>query len=161
MKIGITGHQKIAHPENWPWAESELKEILARFEPPLIGLTCLASGADQAFARAVLEIGGELQAILPFPGYENVFQGEARFEYLSLLDKATTTLCLERTGESDQEAYWLAGKAIVEQSDVLVAVWDGMPAEGLGGTGDVVSYALQANVRVIQLNPDTRTNRSL
>ena len=161
MRIGVTGHQKIAHPENWTWVESELKEVLSRFEPPLIGLSCLASGADQLFARAILEVGGQLHAILPFPGYEDVFEGEARFEYLNLLDKATATVCLERTGRSDEEAYWLAGKALVEQSDVLIAVWDGMPAEGLGGTGDVVSFALRANIRVIQLNPEKRSIESL
>ncbi len=157
MKIGITGHQKIDHPENWAWVERTLQEILAQFEPPLIGLSCLASGADQVFARTVLDIGGQLQAVLPFPGYEDVFQGEARFDYLDLLADSTNTICLERTSESDEEAYWLAGKAVVEHCDVLIAVWDGMPAEGLGGTGDVVSLAIQEKRRVIQLNPDTQT----
>jgi hypothetical protein len=29
----------------------------------------------------------------------------------------------------------------VDRSDVLLAVWDGQPARGPGGTGDVVAYA--------------------
>jgi hypothetical protein len=157
MKIGITGHQKIANPDNWPWVAKELKNTLNKFNPPIIGLSCLALGADQLFARTVLDTGGQFIAILPFPGYENVFHGEAQYEYLSLLSKATSTICLERSDETDEEAYLLAGKVILEQSDVLVAIWDGMPAEGLGGTGDVVSAAIQSKIKVIQINPDTRT----
>lgn len=29
-----------------------------------------------------------------------------------------------------------------EFSDVVVALWNGMPAAGLGGTADIVHYAL-------------------
>jgi hypothetical protein len=29
----------------------------------------------------------------------------------------------------------------VNRSDRLLAVWDGKPAQGLGGTGDIVAYA--------------------
>jgi hypothetical protein len=34
----------------------------------------------------------------------------------------------------------------VDRSSVLVAVWDGQPARGLGGTADVVAYARQRGV---------------
>jgi hypothetical protein len=35
--------------------------------------------------------------------------------------------------------YALAGRYIVERSDTLLAVWDGAPARGAGGTGDLVA----------------------
>ena len=34
-----------------------------------------------------------------------------------------------------------AGRLLVERSDRLIAVWDGLPARGPGGTADVVAYA--------------------
>jgi hypothetical protein len=36
----------------------------------------------------------------------------------------------------------------VDRSDVLLAVWDGRPARGFGGTGDVVAYARRRGVPV-------------
>lgn len=38
-------------------------------------------------------------------------------------------------------AYFSAGKLVVDQCDVLIAVWDREPARGIGGTGDIVAYA--------------------
>jgi len=35
-----------------------------------------------------------------------------------------------------------------------VAVWDGKPARGVGGTADIVSYARQKGVPVAVLWPD-------
>lgn len=43
--------------------------------------------------------------------------------------------------EPSEKAYWSAGQEIVNQADRLLAVWDGQPAAGLGGTADVVRYA--------------------
>jgi hypothetical protein len=36
-------------------------------------------------------------------------------------------------------------------------VWDGEPAKGLGGTGDVVGYAVQKGKDLIHLNPVNRS----
>jgi hypothetical protein len=161
MNIGVTGHQNIAQPENWEWVARELKETLARFPQPITGVTCLAPGADQVFARVVLESGGAIHAVIPFSGYEDMLDGEERFEYLNLLAEAVSATHLERNGNSDEEAYFIAGQVVVEMSEVLVAVWDGMPAGGLGGTGDVVALALETNTRVMQINPDTQTSQEL
>ena len=40
--------------------------------------------------------------------------------------------------ESSEDAYFAAGSYIADESDVLLAVWDGRPSGGLGGTGDIV-----------------------
>ncbi len=38
----------------------------------------------------------------------------------------------------------------------MMAVWDGEPAQGLGGTGDVVDYALARRKPVIHIDPIKR-----
>lgn len=43
-----------------------------------------------------------------------------------------------------EDAFWAAGREVVERSDKLLAIWDGLPAAGLGGTADVVRYARAA-----------------
>jgi hypothetical protein len=156
MRVGITGHQRLKDPARWSWVRRELDRLLPSFTPPLVGVTSLAVGADQLFADAVLRHGGSLEAVIPFDGYESTFSEEGdRQEYLRLLQRALSKEVLEKSG-SDEEAYLTSGKRMVDRSELLVAVWDGMPAVGLGGTGDVVSYAARQRKKIIHLNPVTQ-----
>ena len=156
MRVGITGHQRLREPTGWDWVRRELDRLLSSFTPPLVGVTSLAAGADQLFADAVLRHGGSLEAVIPFDGYESTFSEERdRHEYLRLLQRALSKEVLEKFG-SDEEAYLTSGKRMVDRSELLVAVWDGRPAAGMGGTGDVVSYATQQGKRIIHLNPLTQ-----
>jgi len=50
--------------------------------------------------------------------------------------------------EPSEEAYLAAGCRVVDMSDVLLAVWDGQPARGKGGTGNIVEYARSRATRV-------------
>ena len=56
--------------------------------------------------------------------------------------------------DGSQEAFVEAGKWIVANCDLLVAVWDGLPA---GGPADVVAFAAASNRLCIQINPVTRS----
>ena len=46
-------------------------------------------------------------------------------------------------------AYEAVGRAVLNQSDLLLAVWDGEPEQGRGGTGAVVEEALQRGIPVV------------
>lgn len=46
-----------------------------------------------------------------------------------------------------------AGKVVVDRSDVRIAVGMAGPAKGLGGTGNVVQYAIQQHRRTMHINP--------
>ncbi len=48
-------------------------------------------------------------------------------------------------------------RTVVDAVDLLIAIWNGKPARGLGGTADVVSYALNLSKRVLHINPDSRS----
>ncbi len=58
--------------------------------------------------------------------------------------------------EPGEEAYMAAGQEIVRLAELMIAVWNGAPAAGLGGTGDVVRHARQSGRKVWHLNPVTR-----
>jgi hypothetical protein len=49
----------------------------------LVGISCLADGADQLFARAVVDMGGALEVVIPAERYRMVFPRK--------LSKLTTT----------------------------------------------------------------------
>lgn len=54
-----------------------------------------------------------------------------------------------------QAAYEACGRHVVDHSDALLAVWDGEPSAGRGGTGDIVAYARarQRPLIWVQANP--------
>lgn len=49
--------------------------------------------------------------------------------------------------------YRLAGRVLIEQCDILVAVWDGKSTLNPGGTGDTARRALAAGVPVLWIDP--------
>lgn len=151
MNIGITGHQDLSNGE---WVKQEIDKIL-RAHSSVVGFSSLAVGADQLFAQSVIDCDGELNVILPMKNYEAKFKEDERAEYERLLTKAISTQVMPPTS-SDEESYFSAGKRIVELCDLLIAVWDGKPAAGLGGTGDVVKYAEVHHKPFIQINPEER-----
>jgi len=143
--VGISGHQSLPQAALAPIL-SEVRRILAGAGPGLVGVTSLAAGADQFFAREVLAAGGRLHAVLPSHRYEDTLTGADRSSYQELLAQATSVETLPYPDPSE-EAFYAAGRRIVDLCGQLVAVWDGKPARGLGGTADVVSYAQQVGRR--------------
>jgi hypothetical protein len=154
-RVGITGHRQLDDPAAWLWVADAMKAELAGVKPPLVGITSLAVGADQVLARVVLELGGEIYAVLPFAGIERSFSAEELQAYRDLVNRATVEI-LDVPG-TDSDAYLAAGQRVVALSDLLLAVWDGMEAKGRGGTADIVALAVRHRVPLIHMNPISRT----
>jgi hypothetical protein len=104
------------------------------------GFTCLAAGADQIFAQEVLDAGGSLVAVIPCTRYEQTFDDEGLITFESLKAQCIDVITLDFP-EPTEEAFMEAGKQVMDSSEMIVAIWDGQPALGLGGTGDAVDYA--------------------
>ena len=156
-RVGITGHQRLSSSADWQWVEEAIKNGLAALAGNLMGFSSLALGADQRFAEIVLKRGGALTVIVPFADYETKFaEGADRDSYKRLLVQASVVEVLQSAG-SNREAYFRAGKQVVNRSELLIAVWDGKLAAGLGGTADVVGYARQCGKPLIHLDPVNRT----
>jgi hypothetical protein len=156
MKVGVTGHQEFADRSSHEWVESCIRNRLAALDN-LTGLSSLAKGTDQLFGTIILDLGGSLEAVLPFPDYEETFENPQDLDCFNhLLAQCTkvTTLPFVTTKE---QSYLLAGRHVANGSDIIVAVWNGKPAAGVGGTADIVSYARARNKPVFHINPLTRT----
>jgi hypothetical protein len=123
--------------------------------PPLLRCVCgMAEGADSILAEAALEEDWQLVALLPFAPdtFAADFAGAALDRFHRLLARANVVCALDGDRTSDH-AYADVGDQVVEQSDILLTIWNGQRAQGLGGTGDVVRHALQAGVLVAELPP--------
>ncbi len=70
-RVGITGHSNLP-VESAPLVADALRaELAAHASDGLVGVSCLARGADQLFARVVLELGGALEVVLPAADYRS------------------------------------------------------------------------------------------
>jgi len=139
-RIGVTGHRSIPQEVHTHVLE-ELRAALCGHEGSLEALSSLAVGADQLFADLALAHGAELTVVIPSGDYEAGFADEADLaRYRALKARAAREIRLDYPHSTD-EAYYAAGAYIADHCDRLLAVWDGLPAGGLGGTGDIVTYA--------------------
>ena len=172
LTVGVTGHRDVAAIADALRAElarvlTEVREAVGRLHatagtfaaaPPRLALLCpLAPGADQLAAGVALDLGYDLHAVLPFgrEGYgEDAGDAGAATRFAGLLSRATRILELSCGRGEDVRGYALAGRATIAHCDILVAVWDGLPARGPGGTAEVVEHALRSGVPVIHLSTD-------
>lgn len=114
----------------------------------------IADGADQIAAEVALELGWELQVVLPFDrsSYRSSLPNNgARGCFDSLIAQATCVLELPGDPSQALDAYVMTGRATVAHCDLLIAVWDGLPPRGRGGTGEVVQLALTRGTAVIHV----------
>jgi hypothetical protein len=141
MRVGITGHRGLP-PETERLVDKALREFLATLDDAdLVGITSLAGGADQLFARAILDLGGGLEVVVPAARYrDSLDPGAEQGGYDELFPLAQHVVRLPFR-ESTEESHMAAGQHVVETSDLIVAVWDREPARGHGGTADIVENA--------------------
>ncbi|WP_069172324.1 hypothetical protein [Streptomyces griseus] len=139
-RIGVTGHRSIP-PEAHTHVLEGIRAVFRAAEGSVEALSSLAVGADQIFADLALAHGAELTAVIPSGDYEACFDEAADLaRYRTLRARAVREVRLDFAHSTD-EAYYAAGAYIADHCDRLLAVWDGRPARGLGGTGDIVTYA--------------------
>ena len=91
-----------------------------------------------------------LAVVLPFAQDDyltDFVTPESKAEFLELLGRAAHVQ-VAPPSQSREEGYELAGRLIVHASDAMIAVWDGEPSRGRGGTAEIVDYAREMAVPV-------------
>lgn len=154
--LGISGHRGLPS-QTQKLVDGALRDALVPHAgSDLVGISCLAGGPDQLFARAVLDLGGALEVVVPAEHYRDGLEPEEQDGYDELI---ATAAHIERLAfvESTSEAHLAAGQTIVDRCDLLFAVWDGQPSRGLGGTADTVAYARDRGVPVTVVWPQGAT----
>ncbi len=163
--VGVTGHRldRLAEYDLAALADrlADVMAILERAAPSddfrLIG--SLAEGADMIAADAALARKWQLDTVLPFgrANYADDFDRAGAADLRARLDVSANVL--ELPGSRDEPggeaaAYERAGRVVLTQSDILLAIWDGGPARGRGGAAQIVAEAVAHAVPVIVVHPD-------
>jgi hypothetical protein len=176
LRVGVTGHRQLAdEPAVARAVERLLNHITATLNrasaAPLLWtvVSPLAKGADRIVADAVLaRSNARLQVItpLPMPDYRTDFVEAAdlqEFERLlarassvhELGERATTGVTpTVAEGAERNIAYFLVGEQVVDACEILICIWNGGPAKGVGGTAEIVQYALQRERTVLWIHAD-------
>ncbi|WP_040865511.1 hypothetical protein [Nocardia exalbida] len=147
VRIGVTGHTNFT-PATEPLVSAVIGELLAAYAAPdLVGVSCIARGADSMFAKAVLDAGGQLEVVLPSRNYR---EAQVRPDQAGLFDELVDRAAAVRVMDFDDaglEAYEAANETMLASCDRLIAVWDGAAGQR-GGTGSVVALARRRDVPV-------------
>lgn len=154
MKVGITGHQELRGAEDW--VRMILRQIVLGLRVKH-GLTSLARGSDQIYAEILQELDLPYTAVIPCSQYESTFPDPKKLQNYSELLRRAQKVDVLNFHKPQGIAFYEAGKKVVDGSEKMIAVWDGMEAKNLGGTADAVTYALAQKKEIIHVNPVTRT----
>src|SRR4051794_24488807 len=72
LRIGVTGHINLAAGTGALVHRALAAYLTTVRATGIVGVTCLAAGADQLFAQSVRDAGGVYDVILPGPDYRTV-----------------------------------------------------------------------------------------
>ncbi|HYN05928.1 MAG TPA: hypothetical protein VES67_00925 [Vicinamibacterales bacterium] len=139
--------------------------LFASGAPVLRAISPLAEGVDRLFAEAALGLKYELCCPMPF--YQAEFEDDFstaqglepdslnRFRgLLARAERETSLRRFEMDGDraNSGEAYRACGHVVVNQSDLLLVVWDGERLEKVGGTEETFDEARHKGVPIVWID---------
>jgi hypothetical protein len=188
VRIGVTGHRDVADPDDLrqtvaeviEWLRKSLKLAEVARETPVVLQVCtpLAAGADQIVAQALFGLNLEGSGLMiPVLSDEDDYKQsiadddpEALKYYLKQRARTRPHGEYPRrrnrvipigSGRADAAGFRKLGEWVVDQCDVLLALWDGQPTAPVAGaspgTAAIVSYALDHSREIpVVVVPTTR-----
>ena len=151
--IGASGHRSLKEVSIISQKiDAALNHIQETHPAPFVVYSALAEGADRLIVQRAFDLlGARLVAVLPMQQTDYLADfvlSDSLNEFKELLALAAKVIELPPTLTRDI-AYEAAGRYILAHVDLLVAVWDGKPARGQGGTGQIVTEARKSHIPVV------------
>ena len=157
LAIGFTGHRKLPDEAKSRRAIRDFLEQRKNLHRGIVyGISSAASGGDQLFAESCLELSIPLRILLPRPAeqFRSDFDA-ASWQRTERILKAAISVAVTGSYESQNEQYYDCGIATVAESQLLVALWDGQPSRGAGGTEEMVAYARKTGQPIAWIHSQT------
>lgn len=154
LTIGVSGHRPGVKYAARSAVKRDLKAYFEALARPFRLISALAEGADRDAAEAALAAGGSLIALTPFDHAEYCrdFAGRASIvafrRLLARADAVETLRAAAAPLSARRAAYAVAGFAMLDRSDRLLAVWNG----GHGGYGGVSTIVAEAKRRGLAID---------
>ncbi len=163
LVVGVTGHRNLREAD-LPGLRTRVRDFLqdlqARYpELPVVVLSSLAEGGDQLVAQVALDLGLRVIAPLPLPvdlyrhDFEDPDSRDAFDRQRLLADTMVLPLrhdshhdAIAKAGPARDQQYAQAGIFVSSHCHILLALWDGVDSDRLGGTSQIEHYHLQGTV---------------
>jgi hypothetical protein len=157
LAIGFTGHRSLPDgAKSRELIRGFLREQKAKTSAIVYGVSSAAAGGDLLFAESCLELEIPLRILLPLPREEfrKDFDPAAWLRAEAVMSKAVS---VDVTGDREirDEAYYECGVETVQQSQLMIALWDGEPSRGMGGTEEIKDFAEEMGKPVIWIHSET------
>ena len=157
LQIGFSGHRKLS---NEPRCRDLILKVLTEWKAKLpggiSGLSSLAAGGDLLFAETCFELGIPLRVLLPMPPaqFREDFEAATWKRAENALERAVS---FEITGGvlDRPHCYYECGLETILQSGLLVVLWNGLPAQGIGGTGEIAQCCKNLGTPVVWIHSET------
>lgn len=170
MKIAITGHRpnKLGNDYNLTSPliiniSIELNRIIDNYKSrywinpttndyarDLTLISGMALGIDTLWAKLAHQNELPLIAAIPCLNQNKMWKQLSKDLYKGLLEHPLTTQHLVTNTEYNHNCMQLRNEWMVNNCDVLIAVWDRTP----GGTGNCVNYAVNQGKTIIFIDPN-------
>lgn len=141
MRIAATGHRPARLRGEEKFIKEWINEIFTQYDCTA-AISGMAQGVDQIFAQAAIE--KNIPLICCYPYRKNFFHQEEK----KILNKAKDIKFISEIYTGNR-VYWLRDKYMVDNCDLLLAVWDGVEA---GGTWLTVNYAQKIGKPIVYYN---------
>lgn len=143
MKIAVTGHrpQRLNGQEAivGQWLYDEINK-LQKTEKITTAYNGMAAGADQIFALQCLKLNIPVYCVFPYN--RKKYHPDEKY----IIERAAGSIALQ--DEYSRDSYYKRDCYMVDNCDILFAVWDGIPS---GGTYLTIEYAKKQNKPIIYL----------
>ena len=151
--IGVVGHRNIVE-ESKEDASNQFEKILKRYiakypNTPILVVTSLAEGADQLIAEVAIKVEGVFLGVLipmSIEKYLETFSSDsAREEFNKFCAKAifVRDTSIDMVYEDNSDAFRSNTRELSNNADLLIALWDGIASNQVGGTSDTLYYKLK------------------
>lgn len=151
MIICATGHRpnRLGGYDNLPIIDEFAMRILSTRKRPSGLISGMAQGWDQSIAVACVRLGIPFVAAVPFEGQEKRWPDATRRTYNQLLSAASQVHVVAK--DYSDSAYLLRDRWMVDNSQAVLALWNGDRASGTGAT---VAYAREGNRPIENVWPE-------
>lgn len=155
MKIAITGHRpnKLGNDYNLTSPlimaiKAKILDIITPYGKPTL-ISGMALGIDTLFAQIAIEQDMPLIAAIPFVGQQSAWPISSQLRWQKIIDTPGVQIKIITSGGYSAQKMQIRNEWMVDNSDILIAVWDGTS----GGTKNCVMYAKSKDKFIIHIDP--------
>lgn len=154
MRIAITGHRPNKLGNDYDLTSDlvnevalKLQQLISQYKPTSM-ISGMALGIDMLWAKLAISEGIRLTAAIPCINQDKMWVQESKDLYYKILKHPLCSIHYVSDKEYDLKCMNERNEWMVDNCDLLIAVWDGTS----GGTANCIKYAVKKKKQIIYID---------